>query len=470
MGLGEQIRLCLRIQEPNRYFFPKYKNWLIAQKQLTLPENERRFIHPKDIWDGYYKFHFGNRFPTGLLHIVTDFLDRSEVTYSVKQAYTSPTPSDDISLIDFTPREYQLETIKKALELKRAVIQLPTNAGKSLVAFAILKAFQPNQFIYLVHLKNLLYQTRDKMREQFGFEPGIVGDGIVDLRPEGNIVMLQSINDALLDKLKNSPIMVIDECHHSVQKEWYKIAMKIQSPVRYGLSATPLGLVYSDWKLMALCGPIIGEITNKELIDLGFSTRPFIEIYKIKLPEFEPATVNAENEETTKMARYQQLLEFLFSSSIRNARISRIVRKYSDKSTMVMVSRKAHGCELRRLIPGSEFICGEDSTEIRKDALKRFKVGELKVLISTLFGEGTDIPNIEVLVFSYPISFDRPLLQRIGRGLRKGDGKDEVRIIDFDDTCSHHLQKALEQRKEVYNNEGFVFEYYEEGKTEDPFT
>jgi hypothetical protein len=130
VGLADQIRLCLRIQEPNRYFFPKYKNWLIAQKQLTLPEAERRFIHPKDIWDGYYKFHFGNRFPTGLLSVVTDFLDRGEYSYAVKQAYTSPTPSDDISLINFTPREYQLETIKKALELKRAVISVPTNGGK----------------------------------------------------------------------------------------------------------------------------------------------------------------------------------------------------------------------------------------------------------------------------------------------------------------------------------------------------
>jgi len=462
--------LCLRVEEPNKFFFPKYKNWLSAQKQLKLPENEQRFIHPKDQWDGFYKFHFGTRFPTGLLHIVTDFLDRGEYSYVVKYAYTSPSPSDDISLIDFVPRDYQLETIKKALELKRAVIQLPTNAGKTEVILAILKAFQPNQFVYFVHLKNLLYQTRDRIRDRLGFEPGIVGDGIVDLKPVGNIVMLQSMNDDLLDKLKNSPIMVIDEVHHSTMKEWYKTAMRIQSPVRYGLSATPISKeVYSDWKLMALCGPIIGNVTNKDLIEQGFSTRPFIEIHKIKLPKFEPRLVDDNNLETTKMAQYQQLLEFLFSSSIRNSKISTIVRKYSEKSTMVMVSRKAHGCELRKLIPGSEFICGEDSTEVRNDALKRFKAGTLKVLISTLFGEGTDIPNIEVLVFSYPISFDRPLLQRIGRGLRKGEGKDEVRIIDFDDTCSHHLQKALEQRKEVYNHEGFIFEYYEEQKTEDPF-
>ena len=392
--------------------------------------------------------------------VVTNLLDRVGVQYTIKKNYVEPEPTDDIELNGVILRDYQIEIVRTALQTKRAVICLPTNAGKTEIILAILKAFQPHQFTYIVHLKNLLYQTRDRMRERLGVEPGIVGDGVCSLKSIGNIVMFQSLTPEVLASIRNVPVLVVDEVHHAIGRDWYQKATSLQATIRYGLSATPLSEeVYADWKLRAICGPIIGDVTNKDLIEWGFSCKPIIHVNRINIPVNQRGKlVEFESEKEVGSSRYQQMIEALVRNEYRNQEIARVIDDYRGKTCLVMVHRKEHGRILMGLIPGSEFISGEDSNEVRDDALKRFKNGSLKILISTLFGEGTDISNIEVLVFAYPISFDRPLLQRIGRGLRVERGKDEVHIVDFEDTCSPYLDKALEQRREVYKNEGFEVE------------
>lgn len=62
-------------------------------------------------------------------------------------------------------------------------------------------------------------------------------------------------------------------------------------------------------------------------------------------------------------------------------------------------------------------ISGGDSVITRKQKLQHIKAGDFRVLISTcqLFGEGTDLDNLECLISACPFAFEGKLVQYIGR-------------------------------------------------------
>ena len=101
-----------------------------------------------------------------------------------------------------------------------------------------------------------------------------------------------------------------------------------------------------------------------------------------------------------------------------------------------------------------QFICGEESTEVREKALVDFREGKIKVLIATsILDEGVDIPNIDVLVLAGGGKSSIATLQRVGRGLRKGGTVDRLYIVDTIDFQQHHLLKHSMQRLEDYKAE-----------------
>ena len=49
-------------------------------------------------------------------------------------------------------------------------------------------------------------------------------------------------------------------------------------------------------------------------------------------------------------------------------------------------------------------------------------------------------------------------LQRIGRGLRRAPGKQEVLVIDFHDNSGSILKRHSATRKKIWRDEGFDIE------------
>ena len=88
------------------------------------------------------------------------------------------------------------------------------------------------------------------------------------------------------------------------------------------------------------------------------------------------------------------------------------------------------------------------------------KEGKLKVLISTnIVDEGLDISRIECLILLAGKKSRRQLLQRIGRSLRRKEGENVVKIYDFMDYGSLHLEKHSRQRIAIYKQEKFELEF-----------
>lgn len=88
----------------------------------------------------------------------------------------------------------------------------------------------------------------------------------------------------------------------------------------------------------------------------------------------------------------------------------------------------------------AEVITGKTPHALRREILKRFKRREVMQLVSVdIFGEGFDLPAIEVVSFARPTMSYGLFVQMFGRALRKLEGKKRAIIIDHVGNLKHGL-------------------------------
>ena len=74
---------------------------------------------------------------------------------------------------------------------------------------------------------------------------------------------------------------------------------------------------------------------------------------------------------------------------------------------------------------------------------------------SSLIGEGFDLPELDTLILSSPLSFEGRIIQYAGRLHRASDGKNDVQIIDFIDSFSAIFSKMYRNRLKAYRKMGY---------------
>lgn len=80
----------------------------------------------------------------------------------------------------------------------------------------------------------------------------------------------------------------------------------------------------------------------------------------------------------------------------------------------------------------ARFVTGDTPKKRRSETLDAFKRREFPVLVNCgVFTEGTDIPNIDCVLLARPTKSRNLLIQMIGRGMRRYEGKENCHIIDM---------------------------------------
>src|SRR5258708_15421127 len=68
----------------------------------------------------------------------------------------------------------------------------------------------------------------------------------------------------------------------------------------------------------------------------------------------------------------------------------------------------------------------------RVGSVEQLRAGELQVICTVdVFNEGLDVPEVDTILMLRPTASPVVFLQQLGRGLRRGDGKDALTVIDF---------------------------------------
>lgn len=85
-------------------------------------------------------------------------------------------------------------------------------------------------------------------------------------------------------------------------------------------------------------------------------------------------------------------------------------------------------------------------------------MGKKKVMLmatASLIGEGFDLPALDTLIFSTPLSFEGRLIQYAGRIHRESEDKKFAQIIDFVDSYSAMFLKMYRGRVSTYRKMGY---------------
>lgn len=339
-------------------------------------------------------------------------------------------------------RDYQRNLINKTIEAikngnRRVLIQLPTGGGKTAISSEIVRrCFEKgNRSIFCCHRQELLKQTYNTYRKN-DLSPSFVKSGFAS--DPDNPCQIASINTLAkrLDSYKNFQVIVFDEAHHVSSNTWAKVSKNYPNAVHIGLSATPCRL---DGKpLNGFFDVMVEETTTKELINKGFLV-PF----KYYAPSVldESGLVLGSNGEYTK----ESVDATVSSSSVIGNNIETYKSLCYGKRNVVFAVNRKHGqriCdEYNNAGIKAEYLDGTSSSRDRNDILARFGSGETKVLINVdLFGEGFDLPAIEVVSLLRPTHSTALFLQQVGRALRPCPelGKQHAIILDHVNNYMRH--------------------------------
>lgn len=353
-------------------------------------------------------------------------------------------------------RDYQCIAVERALARTRGILHLPTGAGKTRIACALVQNATCH-WLFLVHRQDLLRQTQRMYHEVTGNEAGHVGEG--ELCPDTNrrftVATFQTLAAGLRAKdkrvehlLADVEGLICDEAHVCAASTFWRVAMKTRRAFyRIGLSGTPLarGDRRGIYTVGAL-GPVIYHLKPEALIQQGVLARPTIRV----------RTLVQSCKASSWQAVYTALVE---RSSARNALVIEMTQR-ARKPALVFVSRVAHGHALARWLNASgikaEFQWGASSSSSREAAIKRLRFGDIDVVVcSIIWQEGVDIPEVEAVINAAGGRSTIAAIQRIGRGMRTDEGrKGTFEVWEIYDKDGGFLERHSKERVRAYRKEG----------------
>ncbi len=341
------------------------------------------------------------------------------------------------------------------------VLVAPPGAGKTVMACALI-ARRAVKTLILVHRQALLEQWRERVTTFLGLPPREihrVGAKRGAAAPVA-IGMLQTLARSPHSAALLAPYtqVIIDECHH-VPAAGFEAVLK-NCPARFilGLTATPRRKDGLQKLLHFQCGPVRHEIFPAPVAAL-LPRRLIIRHCAPELPEPD-APIHA-------------LWSALVLSRVRNEQIAADIAAClrEGRAIAVLSDRREHLANLQahvmRLLAASPSeptsvlhrIDGSTSRRDRAAILADFARLSATATASpatsapfalfataSLLGEGFDLPRLDTLFLTTPVSFSGRVVQYAGRLHRAHPAKTEVRIYDYHEPA-HRLSVQMHRKR-----------------------
>jgi superfamily II DNA or RNA helicase len=349
-------------------------------------------------------------------------------------------------------RDYQEEALEAwSIEGHRGVIVLPTGAGKTVVAIKAIESLGEPTLIVVPTLV-LVEQWRARLEEEFGVEVGVVGGGAREVRP----LTVITYDSAVLrsEELGNRfGLLVFDEVHHLPAASYRRIGTLYAAPYRMGLTATLSREDGGHVSLMDYVGRIVYEMEVDELAgvhlaeysvetihvpltteeqreyDNGFSIyRAYLQSRGIRIRsarDYQRFVMRSGRDPEARRALLarNRAMDLAMNSSAKLDYLKRIFQSYPDEKALVFTrhNKLVYRISKEMLIPA---ITHQTPSREREETLDRFKSGVyLRIVTSQVLDEGVDVPDASLAIVLSGTGSSRQFIQRLGRVLRKGEGK-----------------------------------------------
>jgi len=336
----------------------------------------------------------------------------------------------------------------------RGIIVLPTGSGKTLVGIKAISLLNTPTIVIAPTL-DLVDQWRSRLKKEFKTDVGVLGGGERDIKA----LTVSTYDSAYIhaDKLGNRfGLIIFDEVHHLPAAGYKNIAEMFASPFRMGLTATYEREDGLHTELNRLVGGKVFERMVKDLT--GTHLSPFrLEKIVVELTEEE----QEEYEKSQKVfsdylarinliirspADFQKLVmrsgrdpgarrallarnkarDIAYNSVSKIGKLSEILKKHDDGKMFIFTehNKLVHRISRQFLVPSITY---RTTIKERSEILDRFKSGIYRAVVtSRVLDEGIDVPDADVAIILSGTGSERAFIQRLGRILRKKEGKEAV--------------------------------------------
>ena len=357
-------------------------------------------------------------------------------------------------------RDYQVEIVNQFLAEPQCLQEIATGAGKTLITATLSYCVEPyGRSIVIVPNKDLVTQTEDDYKN-LGLDVGVFFGDRKDIGKTHTICTWQSLNsmdkrykDGEIDAglktfAKGVVCIMVDEVHMAKADVLRKLLTGpfASIPIRWGLTGTIPQEEHQYASLKASLGNVINRLSASDLQEQEVLANCEINIVQIQ--------------DTVQYPNYQSELTYLTTNSDRLDYLSELFKDIvKEGNTLVLVDRIKAGEMLQeRLGDESVFISGSVKSADRREQYDEIQDSDNKVIIATygVASVGINIPRIFNLVLLEPGKSFVRVIQSIGRGIRKAQDKDFVKIWDI--TSSAKFSKRhLTKRKKFYTEAKYPF-------------
>lgn len=382
--------------------------------------------------------------------------------------------------------DYQVRALTLALTRGWGRIAFATNAGKGAV-IALLAAYaqQQGQRVLICCDELSVYDAlRGEIATWAGMAPQLLQAGAAS-PPDASagavtLAMIPTLARRVggqnatpwKEWMAKQEMLLLDEADKATAPTWRRVIhAAVNTLWRLGFSGSfPEHDGYDDLQLTELMGPVLDRVCNAELIDRGVSARPQVELhgYDATAAVYPfPPDWWARSGPSRRLWTYERVV---MQNARRHAFVRSLVRP--DVPTAVVINRIEHGHQLLGAFAAGEaaFLDGSADEHERLRVLQAFRAGVLRVLIVTkILDRGTNrLGHAADLIFASGEGSSRQTLQRVGRGLRRADGKEFLRLVDVIDrvtpagandriarAAARYLRTAAAKRVQLYADEGF---------------
>jgi superfamily II DNA or RNA helicase len=431
-------------------------------------------------WDGYRKL-FNVRyqtFPIGLLDIIRGAFTNAGIPVEIIDKRKKNNETIQYKISNYGIRDYQTNAVLLSVAHGNGIVKAATGAGKTTIAARTISALQ-KRTIFIVHTRDLLYQTIESFQRMFPYEKiGQIGDGEIDYQniTVATMQTLAILNDIEIEKdkydeeaddinetktqykeiynpdvwhkYKNTvDCVMFDEVQRICSQMAYKVRFLFEhANYAFGYSASPWRDDGSDLMIEAAFGKRIVDITASELIRQGYLVRPQIIIKSA------PSIWSGKT--------YEQIYRSAIVENVfRNMQVVQdALEQYNlGRNTLILVTQIKHGQLLEKMLGQSGmpavFISGKSGMKKRRQTIDNMRSGKAQLVIaSTIADVGLDVPRLQSIIEAGAGKSSVTALQRLGRIMRPFEGKKECYFITYKDNAPY-LSSQIDKKIDIWSTE-----------------